>query len=316
MELAKIEAFEVWVHKQPETGEQISAQVLLQRVSAKLNHTLKNLKAELYQTTTERDDLQARFDQHEEHKANAYEWEKILGFETIEDPANMIQATMTNLPPPISISQYYQAYKPIILKSSSLPDIRNKSHISQEQFQVLWQQANSAAKDLLIFMWALKDLTIPKGVVEITTANPPFFLTRFCISALIHMSKHHEEFYTNVSNRNSLPPLDPYDPALVKEIQDEANSKYPEFLSAIDILAAEDTTMLHEASQYHQNLSRKFPDSFPQAFHRIQLHGYISRALEDRRTTLEQRLISTPHARTLLYLPQYDPGSMRIPKRS
>ena len=91
----------------------------------------------------------------------------------------------------------------------------------------MWQQANSATRDLLIFMWMLKDLIIPKGVVELTTTNPPFFLTRFCISALIHMSKHHEEFYTNVSNMNSLPPLDPYDPTLIKEIQEAANAQYP-----------------------------------------------------------------------------------------
>ena len=94
-----------------------------------------------------------------------------------------------------------------------------------------------------------------------------------------------------------------------------ANLQVPEFLSALDILAAEDTTILHEASQ-HQNLCKKFPDSFPQTFHRIQLNGYITRALDDRKQTLEQRQISTPHARTLLYLPQYDPANMRIFKRS
>ena len=146
--------------------------------------------------------------------------------------------------------------------------------------------------------------------------QPPIFLNRFCISALQRMSKHHEEFYTNVNNRNSLPPSDPYEPTLIREIQETANAQYPTFLSTLDILAAEDITISHEANQYHQNLSRKFPDSFPQAFHRIQLHGYITRALEDRRNTLEQRQIPTLHARTLLYRPQYDPGSMRILKRS
>ena len=95
-----------------------------------------------------------------------------------------------------------------------------------------------------------------------------------------------------------------------------ANSQFPQFLSALDVLASEDTTLLHEANQHHQNLSQKFPDSFPQTFHRIQLHGYITRALEDRKHTLEQRQISTPHSRTLLYLPQLDPGTMKIPKRS
>jgi hypothetical protein len=95
-----------------------------------------------------------------------------------------------------------------------------------------------------------------------------------------------------------------------------ANSQFPNFMLALDNLAGEDITLLHEASQQHQNLCKKFPDFFPQNFHRIQLNGYITRALEDRKHTLEQRIISTPHSRTLLYPPQYDPGTMKIPKRS
>ena len=91
-----------------------------------------------------------------------------------------------------------------------------------------------------------------------------------------------------------------------------ANLQFPEFLSALDNLAGENTTMLHESSQHHQNLCKKFPNYFPETFHRIQLNGYITRALEDRKHTLEQGLISTPHSRTLLYLLQYDLGSMKI----
>ena len=315
-ELAKIEAFDLWVHRSPEAAEQISAQTLLHRVTTKLNHTLRTLKDELHQTTTERDELQTRLEQHEEETYYPYAWEQLLGFRNIEDPGNAITVTMKNLAPPISIFQYYQAYKPMILTWSALPDIRNKTNLSQEQFQKLWNKANSAAKDLLVFMWVLKDLFIPKGVVEITTANSPFYLTRFCISALTHINRHHEEFYSNMENRNSLPQLEPYDLEMVKEIQDMANSQFPEFLSALDNLAGEDTTLFHEASQQHQNLCKKFPYSFPQNFHRIQLNGYITRALEDRKHTLEQRIVSTPHSCTLLYLPQYDPGTMKIPKRS
>ena len=315
-ELVKLEAFDQWVQRNPETDNQISAQALLHRVTAKLNHTFRNLKTELYQVTTERDELQTRIEQQEEDRPHPYAWEQLLGFDKIEDPGNAITVTMKNLAPPISICQYYQAYKPMILAWSTLPDIRNKTHLSQEQFQALWNKANSAAKDLLVFMWIMKDLLIPKGVVEVTTANPPFYLTRFCVSALTHINRHHKEFYTNVENKNSLPHLDPYEPEVIREIQDTANTRFPEFLSALDVLAAEDTTLLHEANQHHQNLTRKFSDSFPQTFHRIQLHGYITRALDDRKNTLENRQISTPHSKTLLYLPQYDPGSMRIPKRS
>ena len=271
---------------------------------------------ELKQATSERDELQAKVEQQEEQISDQHALETLLGFDNVEDQGNTITVVMKNLPPPVSIFQYYQAFKPMILRWSGLPDIRNKSHLSKEQFLALWHKANSAGRDLLVFMWALKDLITPKGIVEVTTASPPFYLTRFCIAALTHMSKHHEEFYTNIDNRNSLPNLDPYEPEDIKEIQEMANANFPEFLSALDVLAGEDTTLFHEASQHHQNLSRKFSDSFPQTFHRIQLHGYITRTLEDRKNTLEQRQISTPHSRTLLYLPQYDPGSMRIPKRS
>ena len=52
-------------------------------------------------------------------------------------------------------------------------------------------------------IWALKDLTIPKGFVEVMTANPPFYLTGFCISALIHISKHQDFFCTNIEENGT-----------------------------------------------------------------------------------------------------------------
>ena len=223
---------------------------------------------------------------------------------------------MKYLAPPVNIYQYYQAYKPMLLNWSKLPDIKMKTHLSKIEFETLWAKAAPKAKDLLIFMWVLKDLVLPKGVAEITSTNLNFYLTRFCISALTHINRHHEEFYTNIENCKGLPNLELYEPDTITEIQEMANQQFPKFLSALDILAAEDTSILHDASQQHQNLVRKFPDSFPAAFHRIQLHGYISRALDDRKHTLEHRQISTSHARTLLYLPQFDPASTKISKRS
>ena len=313
-ELTKLEAFDLWMKRNPQTDTKLSAETLLNRVTSKIQHTLKNLKTELSRATQERDDLQTRMEQQEE--ADLMQWQNLFGEGKIEDPANLITATRKNLPPPISIYQYYLAYKPMILKQSNLPDLKARSQLSREQFQILWAQADSAARDVLTFMWVLKDLVLPKGVVELTSANPNFYLTRFCISALFHIQRHHEDFYTNLENRNSLPQIEPYNLDLVKEIQDMTDSSFPEFLSAIDTLAGEDTSLLHQANHMHQTLVRKYPDSFPQNFHRIQLNGYITRALEDRKRTIEQRIVSTPNARTLLYLPQYDPGNMKISKRS
>ena len=133
-ELAKIEAFDLWIQGRPETETQLSAETLLHRVTTKINHTLRNLKAELYQATTKRDELQTKFEQQEEERNHPYAWKHLLGFDKIEDPRNAITVTMKNLAPPISIFQYYQAYKPMILNWSGLPDIQIKSHLSQEQF--------------------------------------------------------------------------------------------------------------------------------------------------------------------------------------
>ena len=208
------------------------------------------------------------------------------------------------------------SYKALIFQQSTLPNIRLKSQFTKEQVKIIWEKANPAAKDLLTFMWVLKDFITPKGVMEVTSANPSFYLTRFCVRALAHIDQHHIEFYSNIDNRNCLPQLEQYDLEAVKEIQNMALENFPEFLSALDELAQEETTLLHEATHHHQNLCRKYPDSFPISFQRIHLHAYITRALEERKHTLEQRQISTPHPRTLLYLPQYDPGSMKISKRS
>lgn len=252
-ELAKIEAFDYWIEGKTQTEEQITAKTLLDRVTAKLAHTFKNLKMELYHVTTERDELQTKIEQQEEGRSDLHQWEYLLGHNRIEDPGNAITATMKNLAPPVSIYQYYQAYKLMLLQWSSLPDIRIPGHLSKEEFQIIWAKANSAARDLIIFMWVLKDLVVPKGLAEITSTNPNFYLTRFCINALIHINKHHEEFYSNIENRKSLPQLEPYKQETINKIQGLANDQFPDFLSALDILAQEDTTPLHKANQQHQN---------------------------------------------------------------
>lgn len=126
-------------------------------------------------------------------------------------------------------------------------------------------------QELLVFMWILKDLTIQKMVVEIITANLNFYITRFCVTTLTHIARHHEEFYSDIENRKNLPQIEPYDPEIIKEIQDLTNLKFPQFLTALDGFATEDTRLLHEASHQHHDLIIKFPDSFSQSFHRIKL---------------------------------------------
>ena len=87
----------------------------------------------MYQAIQERDDLQNQIEQQQEE--DLLQWEKLLGEDKIEDPENSITAIMKYLPPSISIFQYYKAYKPLILQSSSLPDIKNGTEISEEFFK-------------------------------------------------------------------------------------------------------------------------------------------------------------------------------------
>ena len=71
--------------------------------------------------------MQNRMEQQQEK--HHPQWKNLLENDKIEDPANLITTTMKNLPPPINIFQYYQTYKPLIMKDSSLHDIWNRSHI-------------------------------------------------------------------------------------------------------------------------------------------------------------------------------------------
>lgn len=105
MELAKIEAFDSWIQKQPATEEQMSAQTLLHKVTARINHAFKTLRSQLHQVTTEKYEFQTKFEQQEEKKTDLYPWEHLLEFEKIEDPGNTIIVTMKNLAPSISIFQ-------------------------------------------------------------------------------------------------------------------------------------------------------------------------------------------------------------------
>lgn len=68
-----------------------------------------------------------------------------------------------------------------------------------------------------------------------------------------------------------------------------ANEHFPKVSYALDVLAQEDTTLLHKANKHHQSLIWKYLDSFPPAFHKIQLHGYITKALEDKKTHIRTK---------------------------
>lgn len=132
LEIAKIEAFDQWINKSEPTKEELTTKQMFDRITSKIGHTFKALRIELAKEITEREDLQERLEQQE--RSDAHKWENILAQNQIEDPVNLITSTMKNLAPPVSIFQYYHAYKPIILKCTDLPDLKMNSNLSEGQF--------------------------------------------------------------------------------------------------------------------------------------------------------------------------------------
>lgn len=100
----------------------------------KLGYTFRNLKNKLKHVSLERDELHSRLEQHKKDKEKLLQREILLGQNKIENLGNLVVATMRNLGPPISIFQFYQVYKPMILKWSNLPYMNNKSHLNKEEF--------------------------------------------------------------------------------------------------------------------------------------------------------------------------------------
>jgi hypothetical protein len=83
--------------KDASTKEHITAQHLFDRIATIIGHMFKTLQNKLRQARTERDDLQDKLEQQED--SDPLQWEKLMGYNKIEDPINMIAATMKNLAP-------------------------------------------------------------------------------------------------------------------------------------------------------------------------------------------------------------------------
>lgn len=60
-------------------------------------------------------------------------------------------------------------------------------------------------------MWAIGEIKIPLGVIEIIAINPPFYISRYYIRTLNQMAEYHRKFYINPYHNAKLPLLPPYD---------------------------------------------------------------------------------------------------------
>ena len=119
--------------------------------------------------------------------------------------------------------------------------------MTKEEFEGTWRQAQPDAKDTLAFMWAIGDIKIPLGVMEIISANPSFYISRYSIRALAQMAEHHRKFYTNPYNKTELPLLLPYGEREVTIVHKLLAKSRAEHEKAMDLYEKEDVVLFKEA---------------------------------------------------------------------
>lgn len=87
---------------------------------------------------------------------------------------------MTYLPFVTNIFQFYKAFCYLIFLSDNLRLLASYTTLTPPQFQWFWTRAKSNTEDLLVFMWAIGELTLSLGNMQIMVGSPSFFMNRFC----------------------------------------------------------------------------------------------------------------------------------------
>lgn len=179
-----------------------------------------------------------------------------------------------------SVIQYYLAYGLVNLLTSGIPLLRRGITLNHTQFKELWSQANSHARDTMAFMWALGDLKLSLGVMEIVTSSPPFFIRRFILRSLAFPAQYKATRIANCHIHHKLPTLGPYTHGQKVEIARLQHNHKVVFKEAVDSLRGETTSICFEAVRRHQWLPEHFQNQSTQVTLR-DLRDYVTDTLEE-----------------------------------
>lgn len=184
-----------------------------------------------------------------------------------------------------SVMQYYQAYRPLHLLTSDLPLLKRGIRLDLIQFKALWVHANSKAKDTLAFMWALGDLKLSLGIIEVVAGSPPFYIRRYILRSIAWLAQHRAIQTKGHNTNQSLPALRPYTHSQKIQISKLQCIHKTMFQEATEILRREDTTICFEAVRRHQWLLTHYP---AQSTHitLAQLKEYANQTLEEHQITV------------------------------
>lgn len=235
-------AYETWVTENRSAKEGI--QQFQSKVADMTQDTIHVLHMEIERLLQEKEELQKNL---EETAINL----KTTNPGFIRELEQAITA-LQHFPPAISIKQNFEAIRGLTLLSNGLPNITPGSKLNQEEFIEHWERAWSVGRDTLMFMWALGELKITLGVLELATVNPGFYVARYCIWAMAQIADHHKAFYTTLKTKEELLVLHQYTPRELEKIHTMMKQNEEEFAKAKERFAAEDLSVFTEATKCHQ----------------------------------------------------------------
>lgn len=177
------------------------------------------------------------------------------------------------------VMQYHQAFEAINLCTSDLPLLKRGIILNLMQFKALWDQANPRAKDTLAFMWALSDVKLPLGTMEVVTGSPPFYIKRYIMPSVAWLAQDKAIQAKGHITNQSLPTLRPYTHYQKIEISRLQYKHKTLFQQATDILRRVDTTVCFEAVKCHQWLLEHHPSQQTNVI-LPQLKEYVTHTLE------------------------------------
>jgi hypothetical protein len=257
---------------------------------------LNDLQHELEVTKREKEELH-----HQLQQGTALNRDVGLPPSYIHPKTEIYPKMLEHTAPLNSVMQYYQVYRVIDLMANDLPMLKRGITLKLTQFKDLWDQASPRAKDTLAFMWAVGDLKLPLGIIEIVTGSPPFYIRRYMLRSIAFLTQHKAIQARKHNTNQPLPTLRPYTHSQKLEITKLQHMNKTLFQQAIETLKKEDTMICFEAVRRHQWLTEHYPEQSIQVT-LPQLKAYVTQTQEEQQISVTKNHFGTINNGTILRL--------------
>ena len=269
------------------------------------NKLLNELRGDLARTQHENSDLaQQLLKKHDESGENT------IPYTSIQPKIEIVQCILKHTEPFDSIMQYHHVYGRLNLLLNNLPLLKAGCKLEFAQMKEIWNQANAATRDTLVFMWCLGEIKTPLGVMEMLTASPPFYIKRYILRCIKLLAQHR-----NMARvpRESLPTLKSYSHGQFHLIRRMQQNYTKDFNKALSTLAAEDTAICFEAVQHYQAVANQHPTLQPNL---SQVKDFVNGALEAQQSAISHRYFGALNSGTILFQPRSQSSSQQSSPKS